>query len=41
MSRDLRRASTKREGGEDPEERERVVTDERIREMPFLEEKKR
>jgi len=40
MSRNLRRASTEGEGGEHPEERERVVTNERIREMPFLEEKR-
>jgi len=38
MSRDLRRAITKGEDGEDPEERERVVTDERR--TPFLERKK-
>lgn len=40
MSQNLQRVSTEGEGGEDPEERERVLTNERRREMPFLEEKK-
>jgi hypothetical protein len=40
-SQDLQRASTKREGREDPKEREKIVTDERIKHMPFSEEKKR
>jgi hypothetical protein len=37
----LRRAITKGEGGEDSEERERIVTGEIRREIPFLKGKKR
>lgn len=39
MSRDLRRASTEGKDIADPEEIERVVTHQRIRVMPFSEEK--